>query len=129
MKDAYSFDRDQAGLDESFRKHSGAYHRIFERCGLEFSEVQAESGEMGGNESNDFLAPAGSGENTLVTCVNGDYAADLEIAGGIPPKRPSSPSRFRSPRRWRRLGSGRSRTSGRVPRRGREGDGEGYAGA
>jgi len=85
MKDAYSFDRDQAGLDESFRKHSGAYHRIFERCGLEFFEVQAESGEMGGNESNDFLAPAGSGENTLVTCVNGDYAADLEIAGGIPP--------------------------------------------
>ena len=85
MKDAYSFDRDQAGLDESFRKHSEAYHRIFERCGLEFYEVQAESGEMGGNESDDFLAPAGSGENTLVRCVNGDYAADLEIAGGIPP--------------------------------------------
>ncbi len=84
MKDAYSFDRDEAGLDESFRNHSHAYHHVFERCGLEVYEVQAESGEMGGNESNDFLAPAGSGENTLVTCENGDYAADLEIAGGIP---------------------------------------------
>ena len=84
MKDAYSFDRDEAGLDVSFRKHSRAYHRIFQRCGLEVYEVQAESGEMGGNESNDFLAPAGSGENTLVTCENGDYAADLEIAGGVP---------------------------------------------
>ncbi|HUK95233.1 MAG TPA: proline--tRNA ligase [Gaiellaceae bacterium] len=84
MKDSYSFDRDAAGLDESFRKHSEAYHRIFERCGLEAVEVQAESGEMGGNESNDFLAPAASGENTLVRCENGDYAADLEIAGGIP---------------------------------------------
>ena len=110
MKDAYSFDRDKAGLDESFRKHSEAYHRIFERCGLEFFEVQAESGEMGGNESNDFLAPAGSGENTLVRCVNGDYAADLEIAGGIPPA-PDFPEAFRSRRRSRRPASGRSRTS------------------
>src|ERR671923_864476 len=85
MKDAYSFDRDEAGLDESFRKHSRAYRRIFERCGLENYEVAAESGIMGGSGSNDFLAPAGSGENTLVTCENGDYAADLEIAGGVPP--------------------------------------------
>jgi prolyl-tRNA synthetase len=84
MKDAYSFDRDDAGLDESFRKHSVAYQRIFERCGLEVVEVVAESGIMGGSGSQDFLAPAGAGENTLVTCENGDYAADLEIAGGIP---------------------------------------------
>jgi prolyl-tRNA synthetase len=84
MKDAYSFDRDAAGLDESFRKHSGAYKRIFERCGLETHEVAAESGIMGGSGSQDFLAPAGAGENTLVICENGDYAADLEIAGGIP---------------------------------------------
>ena len=84
MKDAYSFDRDEAGLDESFRKHSGAYKRIFERCGLEALEVAAESGMMGGSGSQDFLAPAGSGQNTLVICENGDYAADLEIAGGIP---------------------------------------------
>jgi prolyl-tRNA synthetase len=85
MKDSYSFDRDEAGLDESFRKHSGAYRRVFARCGLETYEVAAESGIMGGSGSRDFLAPAGSGENTLVTCENGDYAADLEIAGGRPP--------------------------------------------
>src|SRR5512144_863138 len=84
MKDAYSFDRDEAGLDESFLRHSVAYQRIFERCGLETVEVAAESGIMGGSGSQDFLAPAGSGENTLVVCENGDYAADLEIAGGIP---------------------------------------------
>jgi prolyl-tRNA synthetase len=85
MKDSYSFDRNETGLDESFRKHSAAYHRIFDRCGLASYEVAAESGIMGGSGSSDFLAPAGSGENTLVTCENGDYAADLEIAGGVPP--------------------------------------------
>jgi prolyl-tRNA synthetase len=84
MKDGYSFDRDEAGLDESFGKHSRAYKRIFERCGLETYEVAAESGIMGGSGSKDFLAPSGSGENTLVTCENGDYAADLEIAEGRP---------------------------------------------
>jgi prolyl-tRNA synthetase len=89
MKDGYSFDRDEAGLDESFQKHSVAYHRIFERCGLETYEVAAESGIMGGSGSKDFLAPTGSGENTLVTCENGDYAADLEIADGR-----SSPADF-----------------------------------
>jgi prolyl-tRNA synthetase len=84
MKDAYSFDRDAAGLDESYRKHSDAYKRMFDRCGLETIEVAAESGIMGGSGSQDFLAPSGSGENTLVLCENGDYAADIEIAGGIP---------------------------------------------
>ena len=84
MKDAYSFDRDEAGLETSFRKQEKAYHRTFERCGLVFSAVAAESGVMGGKESVDFLAPSGSGENTLVTCEHGDYAADLEIARGIP---------------------------------------------
>ena len=83
MKDSYSFDRDEAGLDESFRKHAEAYGRIFERCELEFYEVEAESGEMGGSDSNDFLAP-GAGENYLVRCENGDYAADIEAARGIP---------------------------------------------
>src|SRR5918994_1891849 len=84
MKDAYSFDRDEAGLDASFRAQEGAYHRIFGRCGLEYSAVAAESGIMGGKESIDFLAPSGSGENTLVTCENGDFAADLEVATGVP---------------------------------------------
>jgi prolyl-tRNA synthetase len=84
MKDSYSFDRDEEGLERSFRLHEQAYHRIFERCGLEYRAVQAESGMMGGSESVDFLAPSGSGENTLVTCVNGDYAADLEVARAVP---------------------------------------------
>src|SRR6188472_425265 len=84
MKDAYSFDRDEAGLDAAFQAHAGAYERIFERCGVEAVPVQAESGMMGGSESIDYLAPSGSGENTLVTCENGDYAADLEIARGVP---------------------------------------------
>jgi prolyl-tRNA synthetase len=96
MKDSYSFDRDAAGLDVSFRKHEEAYHRIFQRCGLEYSEVQAEPGMMGGSESFDFLAPSGSGENTLVTCERGDYAADLEIARGIP-RAPEFPARLDSP--------------------------------
>lgn len=84
MKDGYSFDRDEAGLDVAYRKNEEAYHRMFGRAGLEYTAVQAESGMMGGKESLDFLAPSGSGENTLVTCENGDFAADLEIARGIP---------------------------------------------
>jgi prolyl-tRNA synthetase len=84
MKDSYSFDRDEEGLDHSFELHFQAYHRIFERCDLEFYAVEAESGMMGGSGSRDFLAPAETGENVLVTCENGDYAADLEIARGIP---------------------------------------------
>ena len=96
MKDAYSFDRDEAGLDVSFQKHAGAYERIFERCGIEAVPVQAESGMMGGSESIDYLAPSGSGENTLVTCETGDYAADLEIARGVP-RAPSFPDRLDNP--------------------------------
>jgi prolyl-tRNA synthetase len=84
MKDSYSFDLDEAGLDKSFELNRQAYIRIFDRCGVETFAVQAESGMMGGSESRDFLAPSGSGGNTLVTCENGDYAADLEIAQGIP---------------------------------------------
>jgi prolyl-tRNA synthetase len=96
MKDSYSFDRDEAGLDHSFRGHRDAYHRIFERCGLEVYEVEAESGEMGGSESRDFLAPSGSGENELVRCENGDYAADVEAARGIP-RKPSFPPPLDAP--------------------------------
>jgi len=91
MKDAYSFDRDDEGLRASFEANRGAYKRIFERCELETYDVQAESGIMGGKFSVDFLAPAGSGENVLVTCENGDYAADGDIAQAVPsaPKLPA----------------------------------------
>jgi prolyl-tRNA synthetase len=96
MKDAYSFDRDEEGLDASFRKHAEAYERMFERCELQAYAVQAESGMMGGKESVDYLAPSGSGENTLVTCERGDYAADLEIALGVP-RAPEFPERLDAP--------------------------------
>jgi prolyl-tRNA synthetase len=84
MKDAYSFDRDEEGFVRSFEANRVAYEKIFERCGLQTYYVQAESGIMGGQLSFDFLAPSGSGENTLVLCENGDYAADLEVARAIP---------------------------------------------
>jgi prolyl-tRNA synthetase len=96
MKDSYSFDRDEAGLDASFERHRGAYKRMFERMGIEASDVEAEPGIMGGSESVDFLAPAGSGENTLVTCENGDFAADLEVARSIP-RAPEFPERLDAP--------------------------------
>ena len=96
MKDSYSFDRDAAGLDASFQAHKGAYDRIWQRCGLETYYVQAESGMMGGKESYDYLAVSGSGENTLVTCEHGDYAADLEIARGVP-RAPEFPERLGAP--------------------------------
>jgi prolyl-tRNA synthetase len=84
MKDSYSFDRDEAGLDRSFDAHKAAYERIWERCGLEAHFVEAESGIMGGRESSGFMAPTESGENILVSCENGDYYADYDAARGIP---------------------------------------------
>jgi prolyl-tRNA synthetase len=84
MKDAYSFDRDEEGVRSSFEANREAYKRIFARCGLETYDVQAESGIMGGKFSIDFLAPSGSGENTLVRCENGDHAGDLEVAQAVP---------------------------------------------
>ena len=96
MKDSYSFDRDQAGLDASFDKNRGAYDRIFQRCGLTTYYVEAEPGMMGGSESYDYLAPSGSGENTLVTCENGDYAADIEIARAVP-RDPTFPAPLAAP--------------------------------
>jgi prolyl-tRNA synthetase len=96
MKDAYSFDRDEEGLECSFRLNEQVYHRIFERCGVEIHAVQAESGIMGGTESIDFLAPSGTGENTLVMCERGDYAADLEVARAIP-RAPEFPARVEAP--------------------------------
>ncbi len=85
MKDAYSFDRDEDGVRRSFEANREAYKTIFSRFELETYDVLAESGIMGGKFSVDFLAPSGSGENTLVTCENGDYAADLEVAPAVPP--------------------------------------------
>src|SRR6188508_1551073 len=96
MKDSYSFDRDEAGLDESFDAHQRAYVRIFDRCGLEAYYVEAESGFMGGRESSGFMAPAESGENILVSCENGDYYADYDAARGIP-RAPEFPEALERP--------------------------------
>src|SRR3954467_7562898 len=84
MKDAYSFDRDEDGVKRSFEANRAAYKKIFARCDLEAYDVQAESGIMGGKFSVDFLAPSTAGENVLVTCENGDYAADGDIAQAVP---------------------------------------------
>jgi prolyl-tRNA synthetase len=96
MKDSYSFDRDEEGLEKSFQLHAGAYDRIFERCELDVFRVEAESGMMGGSASDDYLAPSESGENTLVLCERGDYAADLEIARGVP-RAPEFPAALGAP--------------------------------
>jgi prolyl-tRNA synthetase len=96
MKDGYSFDKDEEGVRASFEANRTAYHRIFTRCGLEVYDVQAESGIMGGKFSIDFLAPSGSGENTLVTCENDDYAADCEIARAVA-RPPVLPERLDAP--------------------------------
>jgi prolyl-tRNA synthetase len=98
MKDSYSFDADDAGLDASFVRHRDAYARIFERCGLEAYIVEAESGIMGGKESRGFLAPTGSGENELMRCENGDYLADVEAARGTP-RAPEFPPALPAPER------------------------------
>jgi prolyl-tRNA synthetase len=96
MKDSYSFDRDESGLERSFELHEGAYRRIFERCGLKTYEVEAESGIMGGRESWDYLAPSESGQNELVLCENDDYFADREAARGVP-REPDFPERLDAP--------------------------------
>src|ERR671931_2484839 len=96
MKDSYSFDRDEAGLEESFQRHAEAYRRIFDRCGLQYYEVEAEPGMMGGSESWDYLCPARSGQNMLALCENGDFGADTEVARAIPPP-PDFPERLDAP--------------------------------
>ena len=80
MKDAYSFDMDHAGLDKSFADQREAYKRIFSRCGIQFSIVEASSGSMGGSESNEFVARTDAGEDLIASCANCGYAANLEKA-------------------------------------------------
>jgi prolyl-tRNA synthetase len=83
MKDSYSFDLDDAGLDVSYDKHVDAYRRIFERCGLRFLHVEAYSGMMGGKVSSEFQAPGEAGEDWVVHCACG-FAANLEKAEAAP---------------------------------------------
>ncbi|MET9571232.1 proline--tRNA ligase [Streptomyces virginiae] len=84
MKDSYSFDVSDEGLEESYRLHREAYVRIFERLGLDHRIVSAVSGAMGGSASEEFLAPAGAGEDTFVDCPSCDYAANTEAVTFAP---------------------------------------------
>ena len=96
MKDAYSFDRDAAGLEKSYQAMVEAYQRIFKRCGLDAVAVQAETGFMGGSDSHEFMVPAAQGEDRIVRCCCG-YAASLERATMALPDPTSSHSAFRIP--------------------------------
>jgi len=80
MKDAYSFDIDAAGLDVSYKKHYDTYCRIFDRCGLKYMVVEADSGAMGGKESHEFMVRTPAGEDQIVSCDGCDYAANMEKA-------------------------------------------------
>jgi prolyl-tRNA synthetase len=80
MKDSYSFDIDAAGLDVSYKKHYETYRRIFDRCGLKYMVVEADSGAMGGKESHEFMVRTPAGEDLIVSCEQCDYAANMEKA-------------------------------------------------
>ncbi|HOE78884.1 MAG TPA: proline--tRNA ligase [Smithellaceae bacterium] len=86
MKDAYSFDTDEAGAEKSYEKMFTAYNNIFRRCGLNFRPVEADSGSIGGSFSHEFMVMADSGEDSIVFCQNCDYAANMEKAEIPAPK-------------------------------------------
>jgi prolyl-tRNA synthetase len=89
MKDSYSFDIDEAGLEKSYQQHRDAYIKIFDRLGLHYVIVQAMAGAMGGSKSEEFLATAQNGEDTYVRCTNCGYAANVEaVRVPVPPALP-----------------------------------------
>ncbi len=88
MKDSYSFDLDDEGLQRSYDLHRAAYLRIFDRLGMDYRVVSAMSGAMGGSASEEFLAPTAVGEDTFVSCPTGDFAANLEAVPSPVPEVP-----------------------------------------
>ncbi len=86
MKDAYSFDRDEAAAKASYQVMASAYRRIFDRFGLRYRAVAADSGAIGGDLSEEFQVIAATGEDAIVYCPNSDYAANMEKAEAAPPK-------------------------------------------
>ncbi|HEU0264122.1 MAG TPA: proline--tRNA ligase, partial [Geobacterales bacterium] len=80
MKDAYSFDQDEQGADRSYDRMYQAYRRIFDRCGLRFRAVEADTGSIGGTSSHEFMVLAESGEDAIASCSSCDYAANVEKA-------------------------------------------------
>jgi prolyl-tRNA synthetase family II len=102
MKDSYSFDLDEAGLDKSFDAHRGAYERIFARLGIPAVVAEASNGTMGGKDSLEFMCPSEAGEDLVATCPNCDYAANLERATSeLAPVEdepgPATPARLETP--------------------------------
>ena len=99
MKDAYSFDADDEGADKSYWTMYDAYNRIFERCGLEFRAVLADTGNIGGSFSHEFMVLAPTGEDVIMSCTRCDYAANLELAeigeGGKQTKRETDENSMR----------------------------------
>lgn len=94
MKDAYSFDKDDAGLDVSYKKMFSAYERIFKRCGLDFRPVEADSGAIGGSNSHEFTAISEVGESEIAFCESCDMAATLERAEAVDAKPTGSEKDF-----------------------------------
>lgn len=84
MKDLYSFDRDNEGLNVSYKKMYDAYTAVFKRCGLDFRAVEADSGAIGGSDTHEFMVIAESGEAEIVYCPDCEYAANVEIAPCLP---------------------------------------------
>jgi prolyl-tRNA synthetase len=97
MKDSYSFDRDAAGLDESYRLHIEAYDRIFDRTGLEWYRVESDVGMMGGLGAHEYMAPCAAGENDVALSDAG-YAANLEVASATPQAVEGLPQALPEPR-------------------------------
>ena len=83
MKDSYSFDLDEAGLDKSYEKHIGAYDRIFERCGIDHYRVESDSGFMGGAQAHEYIAPSPAGEDRIALCEACGYSANVELARSV----------------------------------------------
>ena len=90
MKDSYTLDPDVAALDRSYAAHERAYRRIFDRCGLRYYVVQSDTGMMGGLGSHEFMAPSAAGEDEVALCAGCGYAANVELARGVPAA-PESP--------------------------------------
>jgi len=84
MKDSYSFDRDEAGLDKSYDIHLEAYRKIYSRCGIKFYVVQSDMGMMGGTGAHEFMAPSAAGEDVVALCDSCGYAANVELAESTP---------------------------------------------
>lgn len=96
MKDAYSFDADEEGLDRSYQLEREAYLRIFRRCGLEVVTVEASSGIMGGSASEEFMVPSEAGEDRIARCMHCGYTANLDVAVSKPMETPSERTERRS---------------------------------